>query len=136
MEDCLNFSTRKINRTLNKIYDKHLQSCGLKAGQFTILKVIYAYRQTTNTQLQEAMLIDQTTLSRNLKPLIRDGLISVSRGEDLRVKLLSLSDDGKDLYRDAAKHWQAAQREVKQKLGKDGTEKLLAVTKLIAGFSS
>jgi DNA-binding MarR family transcriptional regulator len=135
MEHCLNFSMRKANRILNRIYDRHLQSCGLKGGQFTILRVINAYKQTTNSQLQEAMLIDKTTLSRNLKPLIRDGYISVTQGEDLRVKLLSLSPDGKNLFKDARKHWQQAQKEVKQKLGKDGTERLLEITGEVADLS-
>jgi DNA-binding MarR family transcriptional regulator len=135
MEYCLNFSMRKANRILNKIYDRHLQSCGLKCGQFTILRVIHAYKQTTNSQLQEAMLIDQTTLSRNLKPLIRDGYISVTQGEDLRVKLLSLSPEGKKLFKDARIHWQQAQKEVKQKLGKEGTEKLLEITEEVADLS-
>lgn len=135
MEYCLNFSMRKANRILNKIYDRHLQSCGLKGGQFTILRVIHVYKQTTNSQLQEAMLIDQTTLSRNLKPLIRDGYISVTKGEDLRVKLLSLSPEGKKLFKDGRMHWQQAQKEVKQKLGKEGSEKLLEITGEVAGLS-
>lgn len=136
MEHCLNFSMRKANRTLNKIYDRHLQGCGLKGGQFSILRVIDHYKQTTNSELQEAMSIDQTTLSRNLKPLIRDGYISVSQGDDLRVKLLSLSAEGKSLFKEGTKYWQRAQKEVMQKLGKENTEKVIAIASLVAGIHS
>ena len=136
MEHCLNFSMRKANRALNKIYDRHLQGCGLKGGQFSILRVIDFYKQTTNTELQERMLIDQSTLSRNLKPLVRDGYISVSQGDDLRVKLLALSPEGKRLFAEATEHWQRAQKEVKQKLGKEETKKLFAITSLVADLNS
>jgi DNA-binding MarR family transcriptional regulator len=80
-----------------------------KGGQFTVLRVIHVYKQATNSRLQEAMLIGQTTLSRNIKLLIRNGYISVTQEEDLRVKLLSLSPEGKKLFKDACTHWQQAQ---------------------------
>jgi len=136
METCLNFYTRKANRVLNKIYDRHLQACGLKSGQFTILRVIDRQKQTTNHDLQGALLIDQTTLTRSLKPLIRDGLIAVKQGEDLRVKLLSLSPEGKKLFRKATKYWQNAQNEVKKRLGAKTSAQLLAITNAVAGLST
>ena len=132
METCLNFYTRKANRVLNKIYDGHLQVCGLKGGQFTILRVIDKFKQTTNRELQDALLIDQTTLSRSLKPLIRDGFIEVRQGEDLRVKLLSLPPKGKKLLNEATSYWQDAQNEVKRRLGKKSSEQLLAITNHVA----
>ena len=132
METCLNFYTRKANRVLNKIYDGHLQACGLKGGQYTILRVIENHKQTTNRELQDMLLLDQTTLSRSLKPLVRDGFLEVQQGEDLRVKLLSLSPKGKKLIKEATRYWQDAQNEVKRRLGKKSSEQLLAITNTVA----
>ena len=132
METCLNFYTRKANRVLNKIYDSHLHASGLKVGQFTILRVIDSCKRTTNSELQEILLMDQTTLSRNLKPLIRDGYIKVMPGEDLRVKLLSLSPKGTRMFKEATKYWQRAQDEVKDRLGTEASEQLLAITDSVA----
>lgn len=132
IETCLNFHTRRANRVLNRIYDGHLQACGLKSGQFTLLRVIERMKQTTNREIQDVMLIDQTTLTRTLKPLIRDGYIEVNPGEDLRVKLLSLSPQGKKLFLQATKYWQNAQDEVKRRLGAQYTKQLLAITNAVA----
>lgn len=135
-EECLNFNLRKANRVVNKIYDGHLQGCGLKSGQFTILRVINFRKQTTNRELQELMLIDQTTLSRGLKPLIRDGFIHVTQGEDLRVKLLALSPKGIALYKKAKKCWKKAQKDLTTRLGNDFPEELVSLAQKIAGLSN
>ena len=132
MEACLNFHTRRANRVLNKIYDGHLQACGLKTGQFSILKVIQSRQPTTNREIQDVMLMDQTTLTRSLKPLIRDGFIEVQRGEDRRVKILSLSPGGKKLLREASKHWKIARDEVKRRLGRKFTQQLLTISNVVA----
>jgi len=130
----MNFSMRKANRVLNSIYDGHLQSCGLKGGQYTILRTIDYFKKTSSSELQDVMFIDQTTLSRNLKPLIRDGYIDVNRGEDLRVKVLSLSPSGEKLYSEATKCWQNAQRDVKRRLGAEPAKQIFAVAKMIEGL--
>ena len=96
-EDCLHFFTRRANRAMNKIYDNHLQACGIKGGQFTLLRIIGYRGETTNSELQEMLLMDQTSLTRSLRPLIRDGYVEVSKGDDRRIKLLSLSPEGKEL---------------------------------------
>lgn len=136
MDPCLNFSLRKANRVLNKIYDRHMQACGLKSGQFSILKVIELRKQTTNRELQNIMMVDQTTLSRGLKPLIRDGYITVSPAEDARVKLLSLSAEGRKLHAQGNLLWEQAQESVKKQLGKDFSQKLLEVTSVVAGLKT
>ena len=136
MEECMNFNMRKANRVLNKLYDGYLQSCGLNGGQFTVLRIVNRMKTTTNSELQEVMLIDQTTLSRNLKPLIRDGFIEVRPGKDLRVKILSLTPAGKQLYIDGRKCWQKAQKNVRQRLGEKSTEQIIAASMLVAGLMS
>ena len=136
MEICLNLNTRKANRVLNKIYDRHLQPCGLKGGQFSVLRILYKYKQSTNSELQDIMAIDQTTLSRNLKPLIRDGYIDVTHGEDQRVRLLTLSASGRRLYKRANGLWQDAQKEVKSRLGTKNSEQLVSITQAVADLAS
>ncbi|MFT5691122.1 MAG: DNA-binding MarR family transcriptional regulator [Oceanicoccus sp.] len=136
IEECLNFNLRKANRVVNKIYDGHLQHCGVKSGQFTMLRVIHLHKQTTNRDLQALMLIDQTTLSRGLKPLIRDGFIQVTQGEDLRVKLLALSPKGIALYKEAKKCWKKAQTDLIKRLGSDFPEELVSLTQKIAALNS
>ena len=127
MERCINFGMRKANRVLNQIYDGHLAKCGLKGGQYSILRALNRRKQSSNRDLQDILVMDQTTLTRGLKPLIRDGYIQSRPGEDGRVKLLCLSPEGKDLYKEATKLWQVAQKQVAARLGKETIEQLFSV---------
>ncbi len=133
-EVCLNFSIRKASRVLNKIYDRHLQPIGIKCTQFTILRIIDLKAQTTSLELVEIMHMDQTTLSRSLKPLIRDGLIDVTPGEDRRYKLLSLSGDGYRIFRRAKKAWQEAQDDIRKRLSSTELKELISVSDAIASL--
>ncbi len=122
---CLNLELRKANRVLSQLYDRYLNACGLKTSQFSVLRAVYLLKTTTNSELQDVLVLDQTTLSRALKPLMRDGLIESRPGADRRQKQLSLSSKGKDLYREAKPHWENAQAFVAQKLGKQSRMDLL-----------
>lgn len=128
-EYCLNLELRKANRVLSQLYDGHLQQCGLKTSQFSILRAIrFLNNKTTNSELQEVLVLDQTSLSRALKPLMRDGLIEANPGTDRRQKVLSLTAKGLDLYREAKGHWEEAQKSVSNKLGKESKKRLLEMS--------
>jgi DNA-binding MarR family transcriptional regulator len=128
MERCINLNMRKANRVLNQIYDSQLAKCGLKGGQYSILRVLSKLKESSNRDLQDVLVIDQTTLTRGLKPLIRDGYIQSRPGEDQRVKLLCLSPQGTQLYKEATKHWRVAQDQVAARLGEVTIEQLFAIS--------
>lgn len=133
-EHCLNLELRKANRVLSQIYDSYLSPIGLKTSQFSILRAIRFLKQTTNRDLQDVLVLDQTSLSRALKPLIRDGYVAVSAGTDRRQKQLQLSDSGRQLFRDAEPLWAAAQEYVSSRLGQDGKSALLEVSDAVVGL--
>lgn len=122
---CINLSYRKAARVITQIYDNELAEVGLKCGQFSILRAVLKMHQTTNAELQELLVLEQTTLTRGLKPLIRDGFIKSEPGQDKRQKLLSLTLKGKNLYVKANKKWQQAQEDVVRKLGRKTAENIL-----------
>ncbi len=133
-EHCLNLELRKANRVLSQIYDSYLSPIGLKTSQFSILRAIRFLKQTTNRDLQDVLVLDQTSLSRALKPLIRDGYVAVSAGIDRRQKQLQLSDSGKQLFRKAEPLWGAAQAHVSSRLGGEGKIALLQVSEAVVGL--
>jgi len=133
-DPCLSLNLRKANRVMSQIYDHYLAECGIKGTQFAILRATTFLGQTTNKQLQEVLVLDQTTLSRNLKPLLRDGFISAHEGDDRRVKVLSLSKDGEKLFEQAKAQWQQAQIEVKAKLGDKNTALLHSLSTAIVSL--
>ena len=132
----MNLSYRKASRVISQIYDRELAEMGLKCTQFSILRAVREMRRTTNAELQELLVLDQTTLTRGLKPLIRDGYIKIEPGQDKREKLLSLTTEGKSLYRKAAKRWQQAQDTVIRKLGPKTSEQMLEMNMALIALRS
>jgi DNA-binding MarR family transcriptional regulator len=131
---CLNLELRKANRVMSQIYDGYLAQCGLKTSQYSILRAVYLLRATTNRELQDILVLDQTTLTRGLKPLIRDGFICVECGSDRRQKQLMLTSDGRALYRKAEALWEEAQRFVSTQLGDDLKSQLLALSRSVVAL--
>jgi DNA-binding MarR family transcriptional regulator len=134
LDRCLNLELRKANRVLSQIYDSYMARCGLKTSQYSILRAISFLKKTTNRQLQDVLILDQTTLTRGLKPLIRDGYISVKEGSDRRQKELFLSKEGEVLYNEAEQLWLEAQSSVEKNLGEDTKKQLLSLSKSIVGL--
>lgn len=131
LDRCLNLELRKANRVLSQIYDSYMAKCGLKTSQFSILRAVNFLKNTTNRQLQDVLVLDQTTLSRGLKPLIRDGYIAVKEGVDRRQKELLLTKEGKALFSEAEALWLDAQRYVESCLGDDTKQQLISLSKSI-----
>lgn len=64
--------------------------------------------------------MDRTTLSRNLKPLQKQGLVSVTPSEsDRRVKQLKLTNEGKAVFKEATKYWRRAQKRILDTFGSE-----------------
>jgi DNA-binding MarR family transcriptional regulator len=124
-DPCINLSYRKATRVISQIYDRELSACGIKCTQFSILRAIHSLKRTTNAELQHHLAQNQTTLTRGLKPLIRDGLIEVTPGTDRRQKFLTLTPAGEKLYRRAGAHWLKAQQHVRERLGQDMTDQMI-----------
>ncbi len=131
---CMNLSFRKASRVISQIYDHELAEMGLKCSQFSILRAVREMQQTTNAKLQELLVLEQTTLTRGLKPLIRDGYIKIETGMDKREKLLSLTPEGKGLYNRADKKWQQAQDAVIRKLGRKTSEQMIEMNKALVAL--
>jgi DNA-binding MarR family transcriptional regulator len=116
---------RKSSRLITQFYEGRLKRVGLKVGQFSILRAVYFQKETTNKELQNILILDQTTLTRNLKPLFRDGYLQTSPDpNDGRLKAIRLTQSGIDLYEQALPIWQKAQQDVLNKLGEEKTEKI------------
>lgn len=78
--------------------------------------------------------MDQTTVSRALKPLVRDGYIAVSEGATKREKALSLTALGADLYKQALGPWNEAQKALRKILGPGQDQTLLNLSELIVAL--
>ena len=115
--DCVCLGLRRAARTVTRYYDSALRSCNLKATQFSLLAVLFARGRTPFSELVDRLATDQTTLTRNLKPLERRGLIRVTPGADRRTRDIDLTNAGKKLYQRANTLWREAQKHATSVIG-------------------
>jgi DNA-binding MarR family transcriptional regulator len=110
---------------VTQIFDAALATSGLRCTQFTLLVTARLAGEETVNGLAEKMVMDRTTLSRNLRPLVRAGLLETIHGEDNRTRLIRISEEGKRALGQAYPMWEAAQEEVVGALGSERFEALL-----------
>jgi DNA-binding MarR family transcriptional regulator len=122
---CACANLRKAARAVTQVFDEALAPSGLRATQFTLLVTNRLMGESTINELAERMVMDRTTLSRNLKPLVRNGLLEVRSGEDGRTRLVRLTPAGEQALEEAYPLWQQAQQETVSALGEERYEALL-----------
>lgn len=126
LQECACATLRETSRTLTRKYDEALKPSGLLATQYIVLVAIQKAQPATIGQLAEMMAMDRTTLTRNLKPLEKTGLVVSSSGEDQRMHVVSLSLKGKAATDKAYPLWQKAQIHVATRLGSARFKRLLS----------
>lgn len=116
---CTCANLRMAARVVTRAYDAALHSTGLKATQFTLLAALDGLGDAPLTRLADALVMDRTTLTRNLKPLVRRGLIRIDHEEDQRVRLVSLTETGRTAFEAARPQWEQAQTRIMESLGQE-----------------
>lgn len=122
---CLGFNVRKTARLLAKAYDGAFAGCDLKSTQFPILVALHSHGALSIHRLAGMLALDRTTLTRNLGPLVRRGLVEISDGADRRTKAAAITGEGEALLQKALPQWERVQEAIKSQLGVGETEKLL-----------
>ena len=123
---CTRFSLRKAARVVTQLFDEQMASSGLLVTQFSILGVIATMKESTMNQLAQYLVMDRTTLTRNLKPLEREGLIQINPGKDKRTRLISLTPEGIEALQKALPLWEQAQSLMISQLGKERWKSLMS----------
>lgn len=133
---CSCFNSRKATRAVTQFYDHCLEPAGIRATQFTLLVSMASVSARTLTEMATSLVMDRTTLTRNLKPLEKLGLIQTIEPRDKRSKAYCLTDKGRDVLTKSVPLWQMAQNKLIGGLGEERYEHLLkeldAVTKVIS----
>lgn len=134
---CYCASLRQATRALSQRYDAALRPANLTISQFTLLTALKHAPSVRVNDLVDALAMNQTTLSRNLKLLERDGLIAPKPGEDRRESRWALTSAGRARLRRAHPLWRAAQKSVESQIGAEDMRRLMgaafrATRKLLA----
>lgn len=118
LEICNCQAVRAAARHVTQHYDRWLAPVGLRTSQFSILAKLKRHGSMTISGLAEEMVMDRTTLGRNIQPLERDGLIRVEAiADDRRAKELRLTHVGEKRLEAARKAWSKAQAEFEGAFG-------------------
>ena len=114
---CAHANLRQATRVISQLYDAALKPCGIKATQFTLLAVLDNRGDMPLTRLAEILVMDRTTLSRNLQPLAKKGWLAIGREKDERVRLISLTAAGQAVVGEATPLWREAQMSIVRQFG-------------------
>lgn len=114
---CACFNVRRAARAVTQLYDRELAPAGLRATQVTLLVALARAGALPFTRLAAVLGMDRTTLTRNLAPLERDGLVALRPGADRRVKLATITPRGREVLEQAIPLWRRAQRHITQGIG-------------------
>jgi DNA-binding MarR family transcriptional regulator len=129
---CLCLNVRKMARVLTHSYEEFLQQSGLRITQFNLLVAIALAQSVPLTRLAEVLAMDRTTLARNLKPLESQKLLTIEASkEDRRIRVIALTEQGRQLLDATLPHWQQAQAHIAALLGLQQSQALLADAKTV-----
>jgi len=114
---CNCFALRQAARHVTQIYDRHMAKVGLRATQFSVLAKLSRLERVSINELANSMVMDRTTLGRAIRPLEREGLLTIGPGGDGRTRSLRLTPAGQARLEAAAGRWRDAQAEFEMAFG-------------------
>jgi len=115
---CNCLALRQAARHITQLYDEFLAPSGVRATQYSILARLRRNGPMTINALAAELVMDRTTLGRNIRPLQRDGLIAVVAAKsDRRSKELRLTAAGAARFGAARKAWRQAQARFETSFG-------------------
>ena len=106
---CVCTAARRRSRELTRAFEKAMRGSGVRGTQFTLLATLVQTGPIPTTRLADLQGLERTTLTRNLRPLIRDGLVRIDEGEDRRVRKAAITSTGEEAARRAFPFWRKAQ---------------------------
>ena len=133
IRDCMCLAVRQAARHVTASYDQFLAPAGLRTTQFSILAKLKRQGPMTINALAADMVMDRTTLGRNVIPLQRDGLIRIEPlPSDRRSKALYLTKLGEKRFEAARAGWIKAQARFESEFGAKRTAELRELLRAVA----
>jgi DNA-binding MarR family transcriptional regulator len=129
---CSCFLLRKAARNVTTFYSRALAPTGLTATQYSLLVELDAAGPVTMNAFARIMVMDRSTLGRNVRPLEREGMISLDIGEDRRERTLSLTEAGKKRVKETKPIWRIAEDGFRRSIGRDRSFALLALAATVS----
>jgi DNA-binding MarR family transcriptional regulator len=123
---CLCSALRQASRAVTRIYDAELRGTGLRATQHSLLGLLGRSGEVRQGDLGEMASLDETTLTRSLRPLQKSGWVTIRAGADRRERLVAITEAGKEKVKQARPAWSRAQERMRKALPGGSWETLFA----------
>jgi DNA-binding MarR family transcriptional regulator len=133
---CFCNALRRASRAVSRLYDEELRGAGLRTTQYTLLRLVERAGQVRQGDLSGLVSLDETTLTRNLRPLVDAGWIAVRSGDDRREKLITITAAGKVKLAKAQPAWDRAQARMQALLPAETRRHLMAALSEVARLTS
>jgi DNA-binding MarR family transcriptional regulator len=116
---------RRAARTLTRFYDECIADSGVKITQYSLLGYLKHRGPKTMMELSDLMAMDRATVGHNLRPLERDGLVTIEiSGKDKRARIVSVTQKGLECVRAGRPGWDRAQAAFDRAFGADNAKAL------------
>jgi DNA-binding MarR family transcriptional regulator len=134
---CGSFNFRRTARAVTQMYDAELQPSGMRSTQFAILVGIAKSQPVAIRELADVLVVDRTTMTRSLRLLEKEKLITVSDRSTLRQRYLSLTPAGEKALARSLPAWRKAHAKFVKMLGPnywvDLRSELERIARLVSG---
>ena len=114
---CAAFRFRMAARAVSRLFDAALQESGIRSTQFAILVAVAKKQPIPIHALSEILFIDQTTLTRSLKLMRKEGFLTVSQRSTMRQRFVTLTPKGEQALARAVPLWRKIQDQFVRKVG-------------------
>jgi len=127
-QGCTHLKVRQLDRLLTRHYDRLLAQAGLKNTQYSLLSHVAHLGPLRPGELARHLQMDASTLTRNLQPLVAQGWLTLSAGEDARSRRVDITSTGRAKQQEGRRAWKEAQLALNARLG---TEQVAALHDLL-----
>ena len=121
---CTNVKVRQLMRRIGQHYDAEVAACGIKTTQYSLLANAAKAGPIKSVDLARRLKMTPSTLSRNLRPLIAAGYVSLEHGGDARSHLVVVSASGQAKIAEAMQLWRSAHHSLQVRLGAERLRQL------------
>lgn len=122
---CACFNLRRASRAVTRLFDEILLRGGLRSTQFVALVAIRAGGEPALPRLARDLGLDRSTLTRNLNPLVKAGLVEVGTHPPSQSATARLTAEGEAALERCVPLWQEAQARFEGKIGAEAWRSLL-----------
>jgi DNA-binding MarR family transcriptional regulator len=116
IDECACLKVRTAARAVTRVYDNAFRPVGLRATQLSVLVAVAFSDAVSIASLSRLLGMDRSTLTRNLRPLEKKGLLALGPEGHHRSRTLRITSKGEQLVRKALPLWEKAQEKLREEL--------------------